>query len=71
VRQVIGGCREGTLAHIVRMTADHTLRQDIFICDRGCKCTWSRGRDCDEPCRHVVAVTTALLVDSRVKGKEP
>jgi hypothetical protein len=26
---------DGTLAHIVRMTADHTLRQDIFTCDCG------------------------------------
>jgi hypothetical protein len=28
--------------------------------------TWSPGRDYDEPCRHVVAVTTALLGDSRM-----
>jgi hypothetical protein len=35
------------------------------------KHTWSKGRDYDEPCRHVVAVTTALLVDSgMLKGKE-
>jgi hypothetical protein len=33
--------------------------------------TWSPGRDYDEPCRHVVVVTTALLVDSgMLKGKE-
>jgi hypothetical protein len=53
---------DGTPAHIVRMTADHTLGQDIFTCDCGCKYTWSKERDYDEPCRHVVAVTTALLV---------
>ena len=39
VQQVVGGITDGTPAHIVRMTANHTLRQDIFTCDYGCKLT--------------------------------
>jgi len=65
------GYTDGTPTHIVRMTTDHTLRQVIFTCNCGCKYTWSPGRDYDEPCRHVLAVTKALLLDSGMsKGKE-
>jgi hypothetical protein len=44
---------------------------DVVILYCGCKYTWWPGQDYDEPCRHVLAVTTALLVDTgMVKGME-
>ncbi len=71
MRQVTSGMQGRNARPHRRTSADQTLRQPIFTCDCECKYIWSPGQDYDELCRHVLAVTTALSVDTgMVKGKE-